>query len=51
MGIAAATGAKRLALYHHDPDRTDTALDAMAACGSGKGMDVFFAREGGTISV
>lgn len=49
--IAAKTGAKRLALYHHDPDRTDAALDAMSACGAGTGMDIFFAREGGTISV
>lgn len=51
-GIAAAVSAKRLALYHHDPDRTDTALDAMASsCVATNDMDVFFAREGGTVSV
>ena len=51
VGIARGVSAKRLALYHHDPDRTDAALDAMASCGFGQGMDVFFAREGATVSV
>ena len=50
--IAAAnrSGVKRLALFHHDPDRTDAALDEFAAvyCEPGKYGDteVFFAREG-----
>ncbi len=41
---------KRLALFHHDPDRTDAQLDALAArfCKRAPegGMDIFFAREG-----
>lgn len=50
--IAAATraGVKKLALYHHDPDRTDAALDELSDvyCQPGKFGDteVFFAREG-----
>lgn len=41
-------GVKRLALFHHDPDRTDLQLDELAStyCGSLEGMEVFFAREG-----
>ena len=50
--IAAANraGVKRLALFHHDPDRTDEQMDALAAtyCEPGRFGDteVFFAREG-----
>jgi len=50
--IAAANraGVKKLALFHHDPDRTDDQLDQLALqyCGSGKSgeTEVFFAREG-----
>lgn len=43
-------GVKRLALFHHDPDRTDDQIDAMAAeyCSPNKygETEVFFAREG-----
>ncbi len=46
---------KRLALFHHDPDRTDDQIDAMAKdyCEPGKYGDteVFFAREGDVINV
>ncbi|MFV0436669.1 MAG: MBL fold metallo-hydrolase [Desulfopila sp.] len=55
--IAAANRAevKRLALFHHDPDRTDAQLDLLAEgyCQPGKYGDteVFFAREGELISV
>lgn len=50
--IAAANraGVKKLALFHHDPDRTDEQLDELAKkyCEPGKSGDteVFFAREG-----
>lgn len=50
--IAAAnrTGVKKLALFHHDPDRTDEQIDEMAKlyCESGRYGDteIFFAREG-----
>jgi phosphoribosyl 1,2-cyclic phosphodiesterase len=43
-------GVKRLALMHHDPDRTDAQLDALAqgfnAADGPDGTDAFFAREG-----
>jgi phosphoribosyl 1,2-cyclic phosphodiesterase len=51
-GITAANraGVKKLALFHHDPDRSDATLDELAEkyCESGKFGDteVFFAREG-----
>jgi phosphoribosyl 1,2-cyclic phosphodiesterase len=48
-------GVKRLALFHHDPDRTDDQIDEMAKdyCEPGKYGDteVFFAREGDVIKV
>lgn len=50
--IAAANraGVKRLAMFHHDPDRSDATLDELAQvyCQPGKYGDteVFFAREG-----
>ncbi|OGR18333.1 MAG: MBL fold metallo-hydrolase [Desulfobacterales bacterium GWB2_56_26] len=43
-------GVKRLALFHHDPDRTDATLDDLAEiyCQPGKygPTEIFFAREG-----
>ncbi|MGB3209213.1 MAG: MBL fold metallo-hydrolase [Desulforhopalus sp.] len=50
--IAAANraGVKRLAMFHHDPDRSDDTLDELAKiyCEPGKygETEVFFAREG-----
>ncbi len=50
--IAAANraGVKKLALYHHDPDRSDASLEELSSlyCEPGKFGDteVFFAREG-----
>ncbi|MBU1564567.1 MAG: MBL fold metallo-hydrolase [Proteobacteria bacterium] len=50
--IAAANraGVKKLALFHHDPDRSDATLDKLSSlyCEPGKFGDteVFFAREG-----
>ena len=55
--IAAANraGVKRLALFHHDPDRTDAQIDTLAReyCVPGKFGDteVFFATEGELILV
>lgn len=31
VGLASAAGSKRVVLFHHKPDRTDDALDALAA--------------------
>lgn len=47
--VARECGAKRLALFHHDPVRTDDALDH--ACRQDAGLQVFAAREGLTVSV
>lgn len=46
---------KRLALFHHDPDRTDAQLDELESvygqsAGSGA-MEIFFAREGMRIRI
>lgn len=46
---------KRLALFHHDPERTDAQLDALASvyCTGKRGeeMEIFFAREGLRIEI
>ena len=48
--FATKARAKRLALYHHDPTRSDDAIDAMSACavrvGQMCGVEVMTAREG-----
>ncbi len=50
IGAANRAGVKKLALFHHDPDRTDRELDEMAKiyCEPGRYGDteIFFAREG-----
>jgi phosphoribosyl 1,2-cyclic phosphodiesterase len=50
LAAAGRAGVKRLALFHHDPDRTDDQLDALAETycrpGAYGDMEVFFAREG-----
>jgi ribonuclease BN (tRNA processing enzyme) len=57
FAVWAAThyGVKSLALFHHDPSRSDDALDARLAClqGIGKqaGCHVFAAAEGMTVSL
>ena len=46
---------KRLALFHHDPDRTDAQIDEMAKLycepGTYGATEVFFAREGMEIEI
>ncbi len=44
-------GVKLLALAHHDPDRTDKALDALGEAASGASDNVFFARQGLSLSL
>lgn len=48
--VATTHGVKNLALFHHDPSRSDDALDASAAClaaiGELAGCNVFVASEG-----
>jgi ribonuclease BN (tRNA processing enzyme) len=50
IATARRAGVKRLALFHHDPERSDDQLDAMSTtyCASSSTdlMEIFFAREG-----
>jgi phosphoribosyl 1,2-cyclic phosphodiesterase len=50
IATARRAGVKRLALFHHDPERSDDQLDAMTmtycASSSTDPMEIFFAREG-----
>ena len=49
VDLALAAGARRLALFHHDPLRDDAALDRLVeACRrrAGEGLEVFAAAEG-----
>jgi len=54
---ALAGGVKRLALFHHDPLRSDEAVDRIVescrrrAAASGRGLDVFGAAEGQVIEL
>lgn len=49
IGLAAEAGARRLALYHHDPDRTDDEVFALLDRAAGAPMPVDVAVEGLTI--
>ena len=55
IGAANRAGVKKLALFHHDPDRTDQQIDGMAAtyCVPGQygATEVFFAREGQVVEL
>jgi phosphoribosyl 1,2-cyclic phosphodiesterase len=44
--LAEAAGAKQLAIFHHDPERDDAALDAIAAAAQKARAGTFVAREG-----
>jgi phosphoribosyl 1,2-cyclic phosphodiesterase len=48
--LAGEVGARRLALYHHDPTHDDAMIDRLAAgaseCGRAMGVEVFAAHEG-----
>ena len=51
--VAVQAGAKALALFHHDPTRTDAEIDRLSAdarlAGCGHGLEVFAAFEGLTV--
>jgi phosphoribosyl 1,2-cyclic phosphodiesterase len=55
VDLAAAAGARRLVLFHHDPQRSDDALDALLtrarAKAAGTGLEVDASAEGATIDV
>jgi len=52
VALCKAAGVKRLALFHHSPDASDSMLDELAArwahC---EGLEVFLAREGGSVEL
>ena len=45
VSLAEASCARRLVLFHHDPQRTDDQLDAIGRSWSGSAVDVTVARE------
>lgn len=53
--LAGTAGAKRLAMFHHDPTHDDAMIDrlaaAAAACAKPSGVSVFAAREGVTVEL
>ncbi|WP_442579466.1 MBL fold metallo-hydrolase [Mesorhizobium sp. ASY16-5R] len=49
--LCKAAGAKKLALFHHDPFRTDAALDALQAEAKAVFPGAFAARDGQTITM
>jgi phosphoribosyl 1,2-cyclic phosphodiesterase len=53
--FAGLAGARRLALFHHDPSHADDQLDLLSdlavECGRRAGVEVFAAREGVTVPV
>ena len=55
MWVAETTSAKRLALFHHDPSRTDEALDVIASrlagIGQNRGFQVFAAADEMSVKV
>jgi CheY-like chemotaxis protein/phosphoribosyl 1,2-cyclic phosphodiesterase len=55
VDYALAAGARRLALFHHDPQRDDAALDRLLELcrqrAAGRNLDVFAAAEGQVVEV
>ncbi len=46
VGLAEHAGARRVALFHHDPARSDTEIDAIAASLTSASVEILVAREG-----
>ncbi|HET7722344.1 MAG TPA: MBL fold metallo-hydrolase [Acidimicrobiales bacterium] len=51
VGLAEAAGARTLALFHHDPARTDDEIDALVVAHAGGMVEVIGAAEGLTIEL
>ena len=51
VGLAEAAGARTLALFHHDPARTDDEIDALVVGHAGGTLEVIGAAEGLTIQL
>jgi phosphoribosyl 1,2-cyclic phosphodiesterase len=49
--LCQAAGAKQLAIFHHDPDNNDTAMDAIAVKASSLWSGAFVAREGRSLAL
>ena len=49
--IGAECGAKKVVLFHHDPERTDAQLDAIVSMTASCGVEVVAASEGQTITL
>jgi ribonuclease BN (tRNA processing enzyme) len=50
-GLAERAWARRLALFHHDPDRTDQQIDATVADLAGGTVEVFAAAENQSVEL
>jgi phosphoribosyl 1,2-cyclic phosphodiesterase len=51
VGLAREAGASRVALFHHDPPRTDDQIDAILATCADAGVEVIAAAEGLSLHV
>jgi ribonuclease BN (tRNA processing enzyme) len=51
LGLAEAAGVRRLLLFHHDPSRTDDALDAIVAGLAGAAVPMAGAAEGMALEI
>lgn len=51
VGLAEAAGARTVALFHHDPARTDDEVDALVVAHAGGTVEVIGAAEGLTIEL
>ena len=51
ISLCRAAGARRLALFHHEPGRDDDALDRIAAKAAAQFQGAFAAREGLTVEI
>jgi phosphoribosyl 1,2-cyclic phosphodiesterase len=51
VGLAEAAGARTVALFHHDPARTDDEIDALVVAHAGGTVEVIAAAEGLTIEL
>ena len=51
VSLAEAAGARRLAMFHHSPERTDAELDEMVRNVRSRGAEVFAAAEGTSLQL
>lgn len=58
LDLARKAGVKQLAVFHHDPQHSDTILDGLwkecqskYGCGDDDGLNIFWAREGMTLAL